>query len=280
VSRYRVVRTGDIELSLRFHSGVDFVADTRFRFPYEGQKQRVSLARAAYSRPDVVLLDDPLSALDAGTSKLVFENLIKGPNAYFSDVAVVLVTHAAHFLNRVDRILLIVGGENKFHGSWNELVNFHPNDDVSTLLAVDSIRSSVQEAAGNEASKPESKSKENEERMQNSPRGLDGKTEARALVQAEVREHGLSSVATWLLWFHQAGGIAFIALTIISLGFDRTAYVAVEYWLARWTDGAYEGIAVFGVSFPPQTEGISAQSQYLIVYSLLLLVSCIATTIR
>jgi ATP-binding cassette, subfamily C (CFTR/MRP), member 1 len=249
-------------------------------FVVAGQKQRVSLARAAYSRPDLVLLDDPLSALDAGTSKLVFENLIKGPNAYFSDTAVVLVTHAAHVLNRVDRILLIVAGVNKFHGTWNELAHFHPENDVGTLLAVDSIRSSVQEAASDEASIQEGGAFENGERLDNNSRGMDGKTETRALVQAEVREHGLSSVATWLLWFRQAGGIPFLALTILLLAIDRTAYVAVEYWLARWTDGAYEGIEAFGIYFPPQTDGLSAQSQYLIVYSLLLLVSCMATAIR
>ena len=35
---------------------------------FTGQKQRVSLARAAYSRPDLVLMDDPISAL--GTNKI------------------------------------------------------------------------------------------------------------------------------------------------------------------------------------------------------------------
>ncbi len=34
-----------------------------------GQKQRISLARATYANADVILLDDPLSALDAQVSK-------------------------------------------------------------------------------------------------------------------------------------------------------------------------------------------------------------------
>jgi ABC-type protease/lipase transport system fused ATPase/permease subunit len=83
-------------------------------FSRAGQKQRVSLARAAYARPHLVLLDDPLSALDAGTAKVVFERLFRSRNAFFKNTAVVLVTHASHFLNRVDKVLVMVHGSNKF----------------------------------------------------------------------------------------------------------------------------------------------------------------------
>lgn len=113
--------------------------------PFIGQKQRVSLARAAYARPKVVLLDDPLSALDAGTAKLVFERLIKSDSALFSRTcAVVLVTHASHFLNRVDSIILIVEGKNKYHGTWRNLASFKPVD-TKTKGAVEFILSSLQE---------------------------------------------------------------------------------------------------------------------------------------
>ena len=37
-----------------------------------GQKQRIALARAVYSGADVLLLDDPLSALDAKVGRRVF----------------------------------------------------------------------------------------------------------------------------------------------------------------------------------------------------------------
>ncbi|HWU43209.1 MAG TPA: ATP-binding cassette domain-containing protein, partial [Bdellovibrio sp.] len=43
-----------------------------------GQKQRVALARAYLSRPQVVLLDDPLSAVDADTENLLCERLLFG----------------------------------------------------------------------------------------------------------------------------------------------------------------------------------------------------------
>lgn len=59
-----------------------------------GQKQRVSIARALYNAYDIVLLDDPFSALDAHVGKHVFENAIKGSLA---EKTRVLVTHALHF---------------------------------------------------------------------------------------------------------------------------------------------------------------------------------------
>ncbi|KDR78083.1 hypothetical protein GALMADRAFT_245072 [Galerina marginata CBS 339.88] len=56
-----------------------------------GQKARVALARAVYARTKFVLLDDPLSAVDSHTSRLLFERLLCGP--LLADRTVVLVTH-------------------------------------------------------------------------------------------------------------------------------------------------------------------------------------------
>lgn len=56
-----------------------------------GQKARLALARAVYSPTKIVLLDDVLSALDAGTIKTVVQKCIKGE--VLRDRTVVLVTH-------------------------------------------------------------------------------------------------------------------------------------------------------------------------------------------
>lgn len=44
-----------------------------------GQKARLALARAAYSRPEIALLDDPLSAVDPKVAKILFQQCI-GPD--------------------------------------------------------------------------------------------------------------------------------------------------------------------------------------------------------
>jgi ABC-type sulfate/molybdate transport systems ATPase subunit len=219
-------------------------------------------------------MDDPLSALDAGTAKQVFSRLIKSPSAFFSNTAVLLVTHASHFLNRVDAILVVVDGAKKFLGTWDELTTLETHD-PRTQSAVEFIRNSVQE--GDSTADKEDSSFGATNAVKES---MAEKPTARALMTVEEREHGLSSLKTWLLWFAYSGGVIFLGILVLLMVGDRFAYVATEYWLARWTAGAYDAVNVFGVAFPPQTEGRSAQYQYLTVYAIILLVSTVFTILR
>ena len=74
-----------------------------------GQKARVSLARAAYSGADIVLMDDSLSAVDSYVGKKLLENcLLRGPLASKTRV---LVTHALHVLDRTDYIYVMDEGK-------------------------------------------------------------------------------------------------------------------------------------------------------------------------
>jgi ABC-type multidrug transport system fused ATPase/permease subunit len=251
-----------------------------------GQKQRVSLARAAYAvlctekenaevggaANGLVILDDPLSALDAGTAKLVFERLLKGRTALFCNAAVVLVTHASHFLNRVDNILVLVDGKNQFTGTWSDLVAFQPTEE-KVLQFVDFMRASVQEDEDGESK---------EQAVVTAAQKSHGMVESAAdnLMTIEEREHGLASSSTWLLWFKHAGGFYFMFFQILFMSIDRFAYVAVEYWLARWTNGAEMPISVFNMEFPAQTDGRDAQYEYLTVFALLILISVLGTIAR
>lgn len=78
---------------------------------------RVSLARAAYSKSEIVLLDDPLSAVDAYVGKTILENcLLTGPLA---DRTRILVTHSLHVLDKLDYIYVMDNGEIIEQGTYN-----------------------------------------------------------------------------------------------------------------------------------------------------------------
>lgn len=83
-----------------------------------GQKARISLARAVYSDPDIVLLDDPLSALDAVVKKKVFKQVLNG---LLRDKTRILVTHAVEYIHLADRIVLMKDGMISAIGTPDEL---------------------------------------------------------------------------------------------------------------------------------------------------------------
>lgn len=85
-----------------------------------GQKARISLARAVYANKDIVLMDDPISALDANVRKRIFKQVFKG---MLSDKTRVLVTHAIDFLHLADRLCVIKDGKIQALGSYAELQN-------------------------------------------------------------------------------------------------------------------------------------------------------------
>ncbi|KAJ3101164.1 hypothetical protein HDU97_001630 [Phlyctochytrium planicorne] len=84
-----------------------------------GQRQRVSLARAVYFDAEIVLLDDPLSAVDAHVGRYLFENCICGALAGKTRV---LVTHQLHFLPKVDYIYMMDKGTIIESGTYTEMM--------------------------------------------------------------------------------------------------------------------------------------------------------------
>ena len=69
-----------------------------------GQKQRVSLARTVIAEPDLILLDDPLSAVDPHTEDLLVEHLLFGE---WKNKTLICATHRISHLKKFDRILLL-----------------------------------------------------------------------------------------------------------------------------------------------------------------------------
>jgi len=251
-----------------------------------GQKQRVSLARLAYSRPQIAILDDPLSALDATTGRAVFSRLFDEEGGLLARAASVLVTHANAVLPRVHRIMVMGGGRDDlgrvvFQGTWKELGTFEgeTEEDKSFL---ESVRGGdTDDAAASTNSTLQRESIPIESETTSSPSSSCPPIKKTSLMTVEEREHGLASLQIWLTWFRYAGGFPFLAILASFLFLDRAAYVLTEWWLTVWsrssTNDATPTTVVNGITLPSQYE---TQAPYVIIYSILLAVSFTFTTAR
>lgn len=83
-----------------------------------GQRQRLTLARALLSDADILLLDDPFSALDIKTEVIVRRNL----KAYYSHKTMLLVTQRLPNLIEADRIFVLNEGQIEEQGSHHDLL--------------------------------------------------------------------------------------------------------------------------------------------------------------
>ncbi|WP_163166898.1 ABC transporter ATP-binding protein [Arthrobacter sp. Alg241-R88] len=83
-----------------------------------GQRQRIALARAIAARPKVLVLDDPLSALDVHTEELVETRL----RAVLKDTTTLIVAHRPSTVALADRVALLEDGRITAVGTHTELL--------------------------------------------------------------------------------------------------------------------------------------------------------------
>ncbi|CAM2754011.1 ABC transporter ATP-binding protein [Pseudoalteromonas distincta] len=84
-----------------------------------GQKQRLTLARALLTGAEILLLDDPFSALDMHIEIIVRQNL----NKHFSDKTILLVTQRLPNLIDANHIIVLEDGHITEQGNHTELVS-------------------------------------------------------------------------------------------------------------------------------------------------------------
>jgi ATP-binding cassette subfamily B protein len=89
-----------------------------------GQKQRVAISRALVGRPDILILDDSLSAVDAETEKRIVEALLAERRKRKREgrpMTVIMVSHRVSTLSRADKVAVLEKGRMIEYGSPREL---------------------------------------------------------------------------------------------------------------------------------------------------------------
>ena len=99
-----------------------------------GQRQRIALARAILAGPDVLILDDPLSALDVHTE----ERVTKALHEILAGSTALVVAHRPSTVALADSVALLSGGVIAARGSHRELLASSP--EYAALMDVEDLK--------------------------------------------------------------------------------------------------------------------------------------------
>lgn len=207
-----------------------------------GQKQRISLARAMYSGKDVLLLDDPLSAVDANVGRAIQDDAICGHLAARTRV---LCTHDMNVLHRCDRILWMDQGRVRALDTYQNLMKNEPG-----------FAGLVQGPAGDvDNGKRKSKTSSIVVAPKEPQEGVGGnqgdQDREDSLIQDEDRETRSVSWSVYGSIFTSSNGALLAALSVPMLVVGSGSMVMTQLWLAWWSsvrfdmeENAYIGVYV------------------------------------
>ena len=118
-----VLEQADIKKDIsRFKDGIDTLVGENGLSLSGGQKQRLGIARALLSNPDILILDDSLSAVDSNTEKAIIENIKKTREGKTN----IIVAHRISAVRHADKIVVLDNGKILNFGTHDELIEKCP----------------------------------------------------------------------------------------------------------------------------------------------------------
>ena len=118
-----VLEQADIKKDIsRFKDGIDTLVGENGLSLSGGQKQRLGIARALLSNPEILILDDSLSAVDSNTEKTIIENIKKTRKGKTN----IIVAHRISAVRHADKIVVLDNGKILNFGTHDELLEKCP----------------------------------------------------------------------------------------------------------------------------------------------------------
>lgn len=192
-----------------------------------GQKARVALARAVYSRAQNVIMDDVLSAVDAHTAKHLYEECLMGP--LMNNRTRILVTHHVKLcLKGCGLLVHIEGGRASHVGSPSEL---RQSGKLALIVEEESVYDNGDDAKEEEAIENTMASSA----FSDSANDTSNEKKARVLVEDESRASGSVKLRLYSIYFGMVGKTLFwIVMTVIILG-ARVLEIGESWWVKKWS---------------------------------------------
>ncbi|XP_070656002.1 ATP-binding cassette sub-family C member 4-like [Bos indicus] len=197
-----------------------------------GQKARVSLARAMYQDADIYLLDDPLSAVDAGVSRHLFEQCIRQA---LKEKITILVTHQLQYLKDASQILILKDGKMVKRGTYTEFLK--SKVDILSLVEKGNEQSEPSPVLKtptliSESSVPSQPS--SRPSLKDAALGDQDTENIQVILPLEDHFEGKVSFKTYENYFTAGAGWPVIIFLILVNIAAQVVYVLQDWWLAYW----------------------------------------------
>lgn len=197
-----------------------------------GQKWRVTLARAIYSRAGILVLDDIFSAVDAHVGRHIFDKCLNGELA--AGRTRILVTHHVALCEPKTKYLVELGdGRVLNSGLLSEL------REEGTLERIKSKEQSPEEIEADEANTAVNSDVDGDSVEANSEdstlKKVPSKSTARKFVEEETREQGAVHKRVYLTYLNDSGGWLYWAFAVLIFTVVQTFAFGRSWWLRIWT---------------------------------------------
>ncbi|KAI8576230.1 hypothetical protein K450DRAFT_302879 [Umbelopsis ramanniana AG] len=194
-----------------------------------GQKARVALARAVYSRAKNVFMDDVLSAVDAHTARHLYDNCLTGP--LMRTRTRVLITHYVRLCaTGASQLIFIKGGVIQLSG---DPAHLRQTGELNQVFEEEE-KDHKEEALGETSAAATETVEEivDEEVDENADLN---KKKPKALVEEETRATGMVKLRLYSLYFSSAGSIFYWLGVFFAFIFLRGLVIGEAWWVKEWT---------------------------------------------
>ncbi|KAJ6161271.1 ABC transporter integral membrane type 1, partial [Penicillium chermesinum] len=202
-----------------------------------GQKQRLNIARAIYFNAELVLMDDPLSAVDAHVGRHIMDKAICG---LLKGRCRILATHQLHVLSRCDRIIVMDAGKVHAFDTFDNLLR--DNELFQRLMSSSKQEESEEDAEEQDEIDIEKDAVEPANEEEAKPAEPTAGKAPNVLMQQE--DKATASVG-WEIWraYILASGSYFNAFAVIFLlCVANVANMWCSLWLSYWSSRKYPAL--------------------------------------